>query len=193
MEPPERLTVPACIGCWSMRLLVDCEPDCAEQKLELVHAEEYDELARQAAGAQAALAALADVAQRLATAAAEQSEPAYRAAQAIALGVLLAHPSSSANAHDSEPAQVRTAWWSPECGSVEASEECLGICVWRPLEWVALSRHRELEQQLTGQRERAARVRALLGTLAHTTPRPGHWERSLALIQAQARALLAGD
>ncbi len=192
MKPPERLTVPTCIGCWSMRLLADCQPDCVEQKLELVHTEAHDELVREAAEAQALLAALAEVARWLDTASTGQSEPAYRAAQAIARAALRAHPARAAEeTAESEPPLVRTAWWCPECGSVESSEECLGICVWRPLEWVSLSVHRELEQQVSGQRERVARARALLAQLAHTTPRPGHWEESRALLGAHAGALLA--
>ena len=192
MQPPERLTVPTCIGCWSMRLLADCESDCAEQKLELVHAAAYDELVQEATEAQALLPALAEAERRLAEAPAELGEPAYLAAQAIARAALRAHPARTAEeTADGEPPRVRTAWWCPECGSVEASEECLGICVWQPLQWVNLSVHREFEQQVTGQRERVAQARALLAQLAHTTPRPGHWEESLALIRAQAGALLA--
>jgi hypothetical protein len=171
-----------------MRLFADCEPGCAEQKLELIHAEAYDELAGQLAEARALIAAVAEVAQRLADSAAGGSEAAYRAAQELARAALRAQPSPGAEVDEPEPAAVTTAWWCPECGGIEALKECLGICVWRPLEWVSRERYERLEERLVGQRERARRARALLATLAHVTPRPGHWEQSLGLITAQATA-----
>ena len=190
MTLPERVTIPTCIGCWSLRLFADCEPGCNEEKLELIHAEAYDELAGRLAEQRALLGAVAQAAQRLAAPSSGGSEAGYRAAQEIARAVLRAHPSGGAQETEPEPPDVRTVWWCPECGGIEDWQECLGICVWRPLEWVSRERYAELEEQLVGQRERVARARELLATLAHVTPRPGHWDKSLALLAAQAGALL---
>jgi hypothetical protein len=188
MTAPARVTIPTCIGCWSMRLFAECEPSCNEQKLELVHAEAYDELSAELAEARALIAAVTQVAQHFTDAAGGRSEAVYRSAQELARAALRAHPPPATEQDEPEPTEVRTAWWCPECGAIEALKECLGICVWRPLEWVSRERYAQLEEQGAGQRERARRARALLATLAHVTPRPGHWEQSLGLIAAQATA-----
>lgn len=174
-----------------MRLFGSCEAGRSERKLELVRADAYDELAKQAADAQGLIAAVADVAERLAGRPKDEIERAYRSAQEIARGALRAHPVSPPAASDDEPVDVATTWWCPECDSLDAPQPCLGICVWRPVEWVSRSLYSELQEQVLDRRERTAQARALLGSLVHVTPRAGHWEQSARLIQVHARELLA--
>jgi hypothetical protein len=44
MPPPDRLTIPACIGCGAMRKDQTCPGPCAERRVELVSAGDYDRL-----------------------------------------------------------------------------------------------------------------------------------------------------
>ena len=49
MQSPDRLTIPACIGCGAMRQDQTCPVACAERRVELVNAGDYDRLAASAA------------------------------------------------------------------------------------------------------------------------------------------------
>jgi hypothetical protein len=89
-----------------------------------------------------------------------------------------------------DPAPV-TGWWCAECGNVDMPQPCLGVCVWRPVEWVNLAlydrRSREAETRL-----RAARaLTRFLARAAAITPRTGAWERNLEALRDQAVAVLA--
>jgi hypothetical protein len=44
MPPPDRLTIPASIGCGAMRKDQTCPGPCAERRVELVSAGDYDRL-----------------------------------------------------------------------------------------------------------------------------------------------------
>ena len=71
-----------------------------------------------------------------------------------------------------------------------ATQPCIGICIWRPLDWVearAFEKERaralrdiELERSLFG----------LLTRLANVRPRDDEWERNALAFQAQARHIV---
>ena len=44
MQSPDRLTIPACIGCGAMRKDQTCPVACAERRVDLVNAGDYDRL-----------------------------------------------------------------------------------------------------------------------------------------------------
>jgi hypothetical protein len=165
-----------------------CELGCGEErKLELVDAYAHDQLEEHASAAQARCVALRALAVRLAS---EQPGPgewehAYRSLQQAARSVLGERPPEG-DAED-EPAAIATTWWCPRCGGIDAPQPCIGVCVWRPVEWV-----RAEDYEAARARARAAHVqeralRSLLGTLATVTPRAGHWERGWHVLACQAR------
>ena len=83
MYPPERVTVPTCIGCGAMARWGTCDAACSEHRLELVSAAEFDALEAGRSAVRARVGACRPVAETLAG-----TEPgpdgwhaAYRASQ----------------------------------------------------------------------------------------------------------------
>jgi hypothetical protein len=69
-------------------------------------------------------------------------------------------------------------------------QPCIGICVWRPADWVSLALY-ERQLRLAEPGLRAARsLNAFLARAAAVTPRAGEWQRNLDALRAQARAAL---
>jgi hypothetical protein len=88
-----------------------------------------------------------------------------------------------------EPATV-TGWWCAECGNVDMPQPCIGVCVWRPAEWVNLALY-ERQRLLAEPRLDAARsFAACLARSAAVTPRAGAWERNRRALREQAMTLL---
>ena len=80
MRPPERVTVPTCIGCGAMSQVGTCETSCSEQKLELVRAAALDELVAVRSDAQEHADAFRPIAEAIARGPlpAEDWDAAYR-------------------------------------------------------------------------------------------------------------------
>jgi hypothetical protein len=156
MRPPDRLTVPTCIGCGAMCVFGTCERGCSENKLELVRATACDMLRAGAAEAKARADAFADLAQRLASnAPGHEVESAYRSAQRNARQLLRRHPKADqADIDPEQPAEHATTWWCAECGGLDAPQPCLRICVWRPVEWVRRSVYEELRARAMAEQQR---------------------------------------
>jgi hypothetical protein len=162
-----------------------CELGCgAEERLDLVAAEEHDELVASVRESQARVEALLEAFRPL-TVQPIDAESAYRALQASARTVLRGQPAPPPLP---EPARVFTTWWCPRCGGVDAPQPCLGICVWRPFDWVAAEDHEQLRSQMRETLAEEQRLRALLGRVAAVTPRPGQWGRGWAAL-ADAAAM----
>jgi hypothetical protein len=150
-----------------------CELGCgAEERLDLVAAEEHDELVASERESQARVEALREAVRPL-TVQPIDAESAYRALQASARTVLRGQPAPPPLP---EPARVFTTWWCPRCGGVDAPQPCLGICVWRPFDWVAAEDHEQLRSQLRDAFAEERRLRELLRRAATVTPRSGRWE-----------------
>jgi hypothetical protein len=192
MGPPDRLSVPTCIGCGAMSHLGTCDTGCSEHKLELVRAAAYDALLAAASDTGASAEAFADVAQKLARQepAPDDFEGAYRSAQGAARDALRLHPDDQQTIDSEQAAEYATTWWCAECGGIDAPQPCLGICVWRPVEWVRRSLYEQLRERTMSEREREQHLRELLHRAARITPRPGHWEHGWRLLQTEARQLL---
>jgi hypothetical protein len=158
---------------------------CSEHRLALVGAGEYDELL-------AAERAAAERVKRLvpaveAFAAPGGSPTALRARARAALGAAGPEPPGRP-----EPAIV-VGWWCERCGNVDMPQPCLGVCVWRPTDWVNLAlyeRRRELAEPLLCTADALARFLARAATV---TARAGHEERNREALRRQARAALGGD
>ena len=68
MQSPDRLTIPACIGCGAMRKDQTCPAACAERRVDLVNAGDYDRLVASAAAGRARVRGLRTVVAELASA-----------------------------------------------------------------------------------------------------------------------------
>ena len=193
MRAPDRLSVPTCVGCGAMSRLGTCDTGCSEHKLELVRAAAYDALVVAASDVRACADAFADVGGLLARPepGPDEFEGAYRSAQRAARDALRRHPDIGQQTIDwTQPAEHAITWWCAECGGLDAPQPCLGICVWRSVEWVERSLYEQLREQTMLEREREHRLRDLLHRIAWVTPRRGHWERGWRLLQLDAREIL---
>jgi hypothetical protein len=181
---PDRVTVLSCIGCGAMGRQERCEGACSEHKLELVEAAAYDALMGVATRMRELSEPLAAVARRLV--AADSAREALADTREPARRTLRERPRSEAPAEELVSADSVTGWWCAQCGNVDLPQPCIGVCVWRPSDWV----NRELyEQQLRRAddcRRAADRLVALLRRLATVTPRPGQWERNWQALRAEA-------
>ena len=178
--------VPTCIGCGAMSRPGACELGCGEErKLELVDAHVCDELEEAAAAARVRCIALQAVTRRLAEDEPADWEAAYHSVQAEARVALREHPAPQA-APD-EPAHVATTWWCPRCGGIDAPQPCIGVCVWRPVEWVRAERYAAARTRADAARESERRLRSVLRTVATVTPRAGQGGQSWRALEGQAR------
>jgi hypothetical protein len=166
-----------------------CETACSEHRLELVSAAEFDALEVERAAGRARVAACRPVAEALAGAepGPDGWQAAYRTSQRAALAVL----SRFEAGHDSaEPAEHVTTWWCAECGGIDAPQPCLGICVWRPADWVNRTAYEAARSGAAGERDAERAMVRLLRRVASVTPREGTWERNWRALHAEAREAL---
>jgi hypothetical protein len=193
VELPVRISISTCIGCGSMREFAVCEGICRERKLELVSGGDYDELVTAATVTRTRIQALRPLVAELAKAAPRPTDWSvlYESMRGQALVALKAvGPSARETTGAASSAETTVVWRCPDCGGLEETQPCIGVCIWRPLDWVELGafeservralREVELERGLFGLLTRFARVR----------PRDGAWERNWRAFQAQARLLL---
>jgi hypothetical protein len=80
---------------------------------------------------------------------------------------------------------IATTWWCAGCGGIDAPQRCLGICVWRPVEWVNRTRYSEERACALAQLDTERRLRQLLRRIAFVTPRAGQWRALLAPARGQ--------
>jgi hypothetical protein len=187
--PPDRVTVPTCIGCGAMGRFGTCAGGCGEQKLELVPAVQYDALAALASSARGRAEAFGTVVEELALRepGTEEWEPAYRSLQDIARIALRRYPEVDTEDVDwDEPFEFATTWWCAGCGGIDAPQPCLGICVWRSVEWVNRIRYLEERAGALVERDTEQHLRGLVRRVASVTPRAGQWERGWRALEAQA-------
>lgn len=169
-----------------------CGGGCGEQKLELVPAVQYDALAALASSARIRGEAFGVVVEELLSRrpGAEEWELAYRSLQDIALAALRRYPEVDAEDVDwDEPVEFVTTWWCAGCGGIDAPQPCLGICVWRSVEWVNGIRYLEQRAVALAERDTERRLRGLARRVASVTPRAGQWERGWRALEAQAQAM----
>jgi hypothetical protein len=174
-----------------------CDGGCGEQKLELVPAVQYETLAARESSCRVRAEAFGAVAEELALRQprAEEWEPAYRSAQDVARTTLRRYPKVEAQGFDGdEPLECATVWWCAECGGIDAPQPCLGICVWRRVEWVNVTSYLEQRAAAHAAGDTERRLRVLVGRIAFVTPRAGHWERGWRALEAQAQEVFhAGE
>lgn len=195
MRDPDRLTIPACIGCGAMRQDLACPGPCAEHRIELVSAGDYDQLVASAAARRARVREFRAVAEELAGASPAEGtwQAAYQALQQSARSALR-RPGLPAGRPDDLLSPVRTVvvWRCPDCGGLDAPQPCLGVCIWRPVQWVDAASYEAGRSRALADRDAEQRLAGLLRTLASVTPRTGQWEQNWHALQRRAQDALAG-
>jgi hypothetical protein len=167
-----------------------CDGGCEEQKLELVPAAQFDVLSAIRSSARVRAEAFGAVAEELASRrpGAGEWEAAYRSVQDIARTALVRYPELDAHDLDwDEPVDFATTWWCAGCGGIDAPQPCIGICVWRALEWVNRTRYLEERACTLAQCDTEQRLRGLVRRVASVTPRAGQWEPGWRAFGARAR------
>jgi len=188
---PDRVTIPMCIGCGGMRVYESCETTCSERKLEIVSADDHDRLTDVANARRARIEAFECVLEQL-----TDGDPrsvgwqdAFQALQSSARSSLRRARTDAATGSADLPPEAESliVWRCPQCGGLDAPQECIGVCVWRPFEWVN-SRLYEVERSRAEfDRERETSLLELLRRIAFVTPRNGEWERNWRALQSQAQ------
>ena len=177
-----------------MREFESCPGICRERKLELVSGGEYDAAAAAAAACRVRIAALRPVVEELASGEPRRADwrDRYESARERGRMALKAagHPTRELDDDEGWSAGVTVVWRCPDCGGLDAAQPCIGVCIWRPLDWVEAG-------AFEAERARALRDLALERSLfdlvsrfARVTPRDGEWERNWRAFQGQARTVL---
>ena len=191
VEPPRRLSIPGCIGCGAMRQQESCEGACRERKLELVSGGDYDELTAFAAACRVRIKRFRAVVGELARAEPGPCEwrVAYEALRQSARSVLRCSGPPAGGRGDELPAcaETVTVWRCEDCGGVDAPQECIDVCIWRPADWVDAALYEPQRSRAAVDREVEQSLAGLLRRFAFTTPRDGQWERGWRVFQSQAR------
>ena len=193
MELPDRLTIPSCIGCGAMREDETCPVPCAERRVELVRGGDYDRLAAAATACRARVRGLRAVVGELARTEPAHGEwqAAYTELQQSARSALRRFSPPGGTPDDpfsAAPAVV--VWRCPDCGGVDAPQPCIGVCIWRPAQWVDAASYEAERCRALADRRAERSLIGLLRTLAFTTPRTGKWERNWRALQSRARHAL---
>ena len=191
---PVRLAIPTCVGCGSMRAFESCTGTCRECKVELVSGGDYDELATAAAACRIRIRELLPVIEKLANAEPRQADwrGLYESLRGQGRRVLRAagRPTREAVDETPWPAETTVVWRCPDCGGLEATQPCIGVCIWRSLEWVEAGAFETERAQALRNIELERSLFEALSRFASVTPRDGEWERNWRAFQGQARLVL---
>jgi hypothetical protein len=177
-----------------MREFESCPGTCRERKLELVSDGEYDEVATAAAACRIRIEVLLPVVEELASAERRRADwrGLYESVRERGRAVLQAAGQPTREAPDGEAwsAETTVVWRCPDCGGLEATQPCIGVCIWRPLEWVEAGAFATERVRALRDIELERSLFDLVSRFARVTPRDGQWERNWRAFQGQARILL---
>jgi hypothetical protein len=176
-----------------MREFESCAGACSERKLQLVSGGEHDELTAAAAARRGRIQAFWTVVEELVATDPRRGEwrVAYEALRQSAGSVLRRFGAASRSGADASwsPAETVIVWRCPECGGVDAPQPCIGVCIWRPADWVDANAYESERSQAVLDLEVEQALVRLLRRLALVTPRHGQWERNWRALESQARLL----
>jgi hypothetical protein len=194
---PVRLTIQTCVGCGSMREFESCVGTCRERKLELVSGGDYDELATAAAAWRIRIRELLPVVEKLVSAEPRQPDwrGLYESLRERTRLVLRAAGQSARAAFDeaASSAETTVVWRCPDCGGLEATQPCIGVCIWRPLDWVEACVFESERAQVLRDVELERSLFVLLTRFARVTPRDGEWECNWRAFGDKARHMLGSQ
>jgi hypothetical protein len=178
-----------------MREFESCVGTCRERKLELVSGGDYDELATAAAARRIRIRELLPVVQKLASAEPRRADwrDLYESVREQGRRVLQAarRPTRETDDEPAWLAETTVVWRCPHCGGLEATQPCIGVCIWRLLEWVEAGAFETARAQALRDIELERSLFAVLSRFAGVTPRNSQWERNWRAFQRQARVVLA--
>jgi hypothetical protein len=176
-----------------MTRLGTCDTGCSEERLDLVRAADLERLTGLASGAHVRAEACRAVAIELASGrvGSDDWEGTYLSTQRVARAVLRHYPAVDEHSPDwDEPAERATTWWCAGCGGIDAPQPCLGICLWRPIDWMNAELYEQERTRAVAEHDVEIRLRRLLRRVSSITPRQGHWELGFRLLQAEAQQSL---
>jgi hypothetical protein len=168
-----------------------CDGNCSEHKLLLVSAVDYDELLAAARAARARAARLASVVGSCADGhvRADESGDACLRLRDAARRALREGGREELRSEWASPATV-TGWWCAQCGNVDMPQPCIGVCIWRPADWVNLALYEDQLRQAEPSLRAERSLSRFLARAAAVTPRAGEWQRNWEALRAQAGAAL---
>ena len=194
VEHPARVSISTCVGCGSMREFATCEGVCRERKLELISGGDYDELVAAARACRIRIERFLPVVEELA---ATELWPAswrgrYESVRERASVALQETESGTREAVEGAASQAEAAvvWCCPDCGGLEAPQPCIGVCIWRPMDWVEAAAFETVRAKALRDMELEESLIRLLARFAHVIPREGQWERNWLAFGAEARRVL---
>jgi hypothetical protein len=167
-----------------------CESGCSENKLELVRAVDLHTIQALASEADVRVSAYRALAEELAMSRPSPSEyeTTYRSLQTAARAVLRRYAANDQRLDEPDRA---TTWWCSGCGGIDAPQPCLGICIWRRVDWVNAQIYDREHNRAVAGHDTELRLRALLRPVASITPRERHWKLGWRTMRAQAQRSLS--
>ena len=176
-----------------MREFESCVGVCSERKLELVSGGEYGELTVAATARRGRIQAFSTVVEELVATEPARGEwrVAYEVLRQSARSMLRRFGAASRSGADDSlsPAESVIVWRCPECGGVDAPQPCIGVCIWRPTDWVDANVYESERAQAVLDLEIEGALVRLLRRVVFVTPRHGQWEPNWLALQSQARLL----
>jgi hypothetical protein len=179
-----------------MREFATCDGICREQKLELVSGGDYEELATAGAQARCRIQELLPLVAELAgpVSPGPDSPARYEALRERAR--LVVHDTGLPVREDGAAtvsAATVVVWRCPDCGGLEETQPCIGVCIWRPADWVSLDAFESTRAQALQDIESERVLLGLVTRFAWVRPRDGEWEQNWRAFHAQARLALEGQ
>lgn len=192
MPPPARLTISTCVGCHSMREYASCEGGCRERRLELVGGDEFDFLIAAGSGLRRGIELLLPIAEELVSVdpPPDGLRAAYSLVQGHARRVLARAALGPGPFTLPPPADPIVVWRCDGCGGVDAMASCLGVCIWRRVEWVEASSYAAERARLSAELDFGSALLSLVRRVAYATPRAGGWQRSWDALRSDATLAL---
>jgi hypothetical protein len=190
---PIRISISTCVGCGSLREFATCDGICRERKLELVTGGDYDELVTAATASRSRIQAFLPIVAELARAAPRGADRSvlYESLRGrVRVLLKAAGPPVRETVGSTSSAETTVVWRCPDCGGLEETQPCIGVCVWRPVDWVELGTFEAERAQALADIELERALFGLLTRFAQVRPREGEWERNRLAFQAQARLVL---
>jgi hypothetical protein len=181
------------MGCWSMREFATCDGMCRERRLELVTGANYDELVAAATVSRSRVQAFLLIVSELAGAPPRRLDwnVLYESLRGRARVVLTAAgPPARETVASTSSAETTVVWRCPDCGGLEETQPCIGVCMWRPVDWVELGAFESEQAQALRDIELERALFGLLTRFAWVTPNEGEFERNWRAFQAQARTIV---
>lgn len=175
-----------------MREFAACVGICRERKLELVPGGDYDALVTAATASRSRIQAFLPTVAELAgepPSRADGSVP-YESLRERARVLLKAAGPPGRESIAPTSAETIAVWRCPDCGGLEETQPCIGVCIWRSVDWVEVGAFGSERVQALKDIEFERALFALLTRFARVKPRVGEWERNGLAFQAQARLVL---